>query len=159
MHIRLRAVKETSGVVCPQMWKKTSEETSGVVCGQVSTNYPRGRFISEAVFLRCHFQISPYVLIERVFIHDHRSALYTTGLMTKRTVYDTVNSKKEQEVRKGKAMLQTHANRMNNTYRLFDLQGTTMLTAKEAAWLINVCLHKTGSSGCLGPGASPRALE
>ena len=28
-------------------------------------------------------------------------------------------------------MLQTHANRMNNTYRLFDLQGTTMLTAKN----------------------------
>ena len=109
--------------------------------------------------MRCQVQFSPYVLIEGVFIHDHRSALYTTGLMTKRTVYDTVNSKKEQEVRKGKAMLQTHANRMNNTYRLFDLQGTTMLTAKEAAWLINVCLHKTGSSGCLGPGVSPRALE
>ena len=109
--------------------------------------------------MRCQVQVFPYVLIERVFIHDHRSALYTTGLMTKRTVYDTVNSKKEQEVRKGKAMLQTHANRMNNTYRLFDLQGTTMLTAKEAAWLINVCLLKTGSSGCLGPGASPQALE
>ena len=56
-------------------------------------------------------------------------------------------------------MLQIHTNRMNNTYRLFDLQGTTMLTAIDAAWLINVCLHKTGSSGCLGPGASPRALE
>ena len=56
-------------------------------------------------------------------------------------------------------MLQIHTNRMNTINRLFDLQGTTMLTAKEAAWLINVCLHKTGSSGCLGPGASPRALE
>ena len=56
-------------------------------------------------------------------------------------------------------MLQIHTNRMNNTYRLFDLQGTTMLTAIDAAWLICVCLHKTGSSGCLGPGASQRALE
>ena len=56
-------------------------------------------------------------------------------------------------------MLQIKANRMNNTYRLFDLQGTTMLAAKDAAWLISVCLNKTGSSGCLGPGASPRALE
>ena len=88
MHIGLRAVKATSGVVC----------------GQVSTNYPRGRFISEAVFMRCHFHISPYVLIERVFIHDHRSALYTTGLMTKRTVYDTVNSTKKDK-RSGKERL------------------------------------------------------
>ena len=54
-------------------------------------------------------------------------------------------------------MLQMNTNRMKNTHRLFDLQGTAMPTAKEAEWLIGVCLHKTGSSGCLGPGASPRA--
>ena len=56
-------------------------------------------------------------------------------------------------------MLQMHTDRMKNTHRLFDLQGTTMPTAKEAEWSVCVCLHKTGSSGYLGPGASPRAKE
>ena len=64
-------------------------------------------------------------------------------------------NKQGQKVRKGKAMLQMNTNRMKNTHRLFDLQGTTMPTAKEAEWPVCVCLHKTGSSGCLGPGASP----
>ena len=38
--------KTTSGVVCPQVWKKVTSEkvTSGVVCPQVWKNYPRGRF-------------------------------------------------------------------------------------------------------------------
>ena len=56
-------------------------------------------------------------------------------------------------------MLQIYINRMKNTYRLFDFQGTIMPTAKEAVWLICVCLNKTGSSRCLGPGASLRAME
>ena len=48
-------------------------------------------------------------------------------------------------------MLQMNTNRMKNTHRLFDLQGTAMPTAKEAEWSVCVCLNKTGSSGCLGP--------
>ena len=56
-------------------------------------------------------------------------------------------------------MLKIHTCMTKNTYRLFDLQDTTMPTAKDAEWLISVCLFKTGSSGCLGPGASPRALQ
>ena len=52
-------------------------------------------------------------------------------------------------------MLQMNTNRMKNTHRLFDLQGTTMPTAKKAEWLICVCLNKTGSSGYLGPEVSP----
>ena len=55
-------------------------------------------------------------------------------------------------------MLQIHTDRMKNTNRQFDLQGTIMPTAKKAEWFICVCLNKTGSSGCLGPGASPRAM-
>ena len=51
--------------------------------------------------VRCHFCFFPYVLIEGVFIQDHRAALYTTGLMTKRTVYDTVSSTKKDK-RSGK---------------------------------------------------------
>ena len=66
-------------------------------------------------------------------------------------------NKKRQKVWKGKAMLQMNTNRMNNTDRLFDLQGTAMPTAKDAEWPVCVCFNKTGSSGCLGPGASPRA--
>ena len=56
-------------------------------------------------------------------------------------------------------MLQIHTNRMNNTYRLFDLQGKSMPTAKHADRPINVCLNKTGSSGCLEPVAFARAVE
>ena len=66
--------------------------------------------------------------------------------------------KKGLQVRKGKAMLQIHTDRIENTYRQFDLQGTIMPAAKKAEWLICVCLNKTGSSGCLGPGASPWAM-
>jgi hypothetical protein len=71
---RAGAVKSTSGVVC----RKT---TSGVVCPQVWKNWVKET--PEVIFWRCHLQIFPYVLIERVFIHEHRSALYNTGLMTK----------------------------------------------------------------------------
>ena len=39
---------------------------------------------------------------------------------------------------------------LKNTYRLFDLQRTGMPAAKDAVGLICVCLHKTGSGGCLG---------
>ena len=60
--------------------------------------------------------------------------------------------------RKGKAMMQMCANRMKDSYRLFDLQDTIVPSAKDAEWPVCVCLHKTGSSGCLGPGASPRAM-
>ena len=62
--------------------------------------------------------------------------------------------KKGPRVRKGEAMLQIHTNRFKNTYRLFDLQGTIMPSAKEAEWLICVCLHKYGSSGSPGPGTT-----
>ena len=54
-------------------------------------------------------------------------------------------------------MLQMYTNEMEKSYRLFDLQGTIMPTAKHAEGLICVCLNKTGSSGCLGPGAFVRA--
>ncbi len=54
-------------------------------------------------------------------------------------------------------MLQMYTNRIKNTYRLFDLQGTIMPTAMHAEGLICVRLHKTGSSGCLGPRAFVRA--
>ena len=56
-------------------------------------------------------------------------------------------------------MLQMYTNRMKNTDRLFDLQGTIMPAAKKAEWLSCVCLNKTGSSGCLGPDGSRRAIE
>ena len=65
--------------------------------------------------------------------------------------------KKDNRSGKGKAMLQMYTNRMRNTYRLFDLQGTIMPTAKHAEGLICVCLNMTGSSGYLGPGACARA--
>ena len=78
--------------------------------------------------------------------------------MTSHTGYAIVGSRKKgPQVRKGKAMLQMNTNRMKNTYRLFDLQGTIMPTAKHAEWFICGCLNKTGSSGCLGPGALVRA--
>ena len=54
-------------------------------------------------------------------------------------------------------MLQMNTDRTKNTHRMFDIQGTIMPTAKDAEWLICVRLHKTGSSGCLGPGAFVRA--
>ena len=89
---------------------------------------------------------------------EHRSQLYTTGIMASRTVYAIVGSRRKGlQVRKGKAMLQMNTNRMNNTDRLFDLQGTMMPTAKGAEWLICGCLYKNGSSGCLEPGACARA--
>ena len=49
-------------------------------------------------------------------------------------------------------MLLMNTNRMKDSYRMFDLQGTTMPTADKAEWLISVCLYMTGSSGRLGPG-------
>ena len=53
-------------------------------------------------------------------------------------------------------MLQIHTDRMKNENRQFDLQETIMPTAKKAEWFICVCLNKTGSSGCLGPGVFSR---
>ena len=69
------------------------------------------------------------------------------------------HSKNGQQVRKGKAILLMYTNRMKDTYRMFDLQGTCVPTAQEAEWLICVCLNKTGSSGYLGPGALARAAD
>ena len=87
------------------------------------------------------------------------TSLYTTGRMTAKSTDAILGVvKKGQQVRKGKAMLQIHTDRMKNANRQFDLQGTIMPTAKKAEWFICVCLNKTGSSGCLGPGASPRAM-
>ena len=84
---------------------------------------------------------------------DDITSLYTTGRMTANTTGAILSVvKKGQQVRKGKAMLQIHTDRMKNANRQFDLQGTIMPNAKEAEWLICVCLHKTGSSGCVGPG-------
>ncbi len=89
------------------------------------------------------------------------TTIYTRGLMTNRTiyVYDIDSSKKGQQVRKGKAMLQIHTNKMKNTNCKFDLQGTFMPTAKDAEWFVCACLHKTGSGGCLGPGALAREMD
>ena len=66
--------------------------------------------------------------------------------------------KKGQRVRKGKAMLQIHTDRFKNTYRLFDLQGRIMPTAKKAEWLICVCLNRTGLSEYLESERSPRVM-
>ena len=66
---------------------------------------------------------------------------------------------KDHGVRKGEAMLQRLTNGLMNTDRLFDLQGTIMPTAEKAEWLDCACLHKTGSSGYLGPVALVRAME
>ena len=86
---------------------------------------------------------------------DDNTRSYTIGRMTANTK-DAILSivKKGQQVRKGKAMLQIHTDRMKNENRQFDLQGTIMPTAKKAEWFICVCLNKTGSSGCLGPDGS-----
>ena len=46
-----------------------------------------------------------------------------------------------------KAMLQIHTYNLKNTYRPYDLQGTTMPAANKAEWLSSKCLKKTGSSG------------
>ena len=97
-----------------------------------------------------------------VRIREYRSELYTISIMTSRTVYVIVGLRKkgpQPQVRKGKAMLQMYTDRMKNTYRLFDLQGTIMPPAKHAEGLICVCLNKTGSSGYLGSGAFARAKE
>ena len=56
-------------------------------------------------------------------------------------------------------MLLMYTNRMKDTYRMFDLQVTTMPTAQEAEWLICLCLNKTGASGYLGPGVLARAAD
>ena len=66
---------------------------------------------------------------------------------------------KDHGVRKGEAMLQRLTNGLMNTDRLFDLQGTIMPAAEKAEWLDYACLHKTGSSGYLGPGALVQAME
>ena len=56
-------------------------------------------------------------------------------------------------------MLRIFMNGLKNTYSLFDLQGTSMPTAKHAERPICVCLNKTGSSGCLEPGVFTRDME
>ena len=56
-------------------------------------------------------------------------------------------------VRKGKAMLQIHANIFTTVYRPYDLQGTSMPSVKKAEWLNSTCLYQAGPSGNLGPGA------
>ena len=56
-------------------------------------------------------------------------------------------------------MLLMYTNRMKDTYRMFDLQVTTMPTAQEAEWLICECLNKIESSGYLGPGALARTAD
>ena len=70
-----------------------------------------------------------------------------------------VRIKEPPQVRKGKAMLQIHIASSNNTYRLYDLQGTIMPAADKAEWLINVCLFKAGPSGHLNPGAFSFIME
>lgn len=55
--------------------------------------------------------------------------------------------------REGKAMMKTQTNSLKIKNCLFDLKGTIMPAAKKAEWIICGCLHKTGSSGCLGPDA------
>ena len=52
-------------------------------------------------------------------------------------------------------MLKMKINGLENTNRLFDLQRTIMLSAKDAEWRIIACLLKTGSSGCLAREATP----
>ena len=66
---------------------------------------------------------------------------------------------KDHGVRKGEAMLQRLTNGLMNTDRPFDLQGTIMPAAEKAEWLDCACLHKTGSSGYLEPGALVQAME
>ena len=56
-------------------------------------------------------------------------------------------------------MMQMCANRMKDSYRMFDLQDTIAPSAKDAERPVCVCLYKYGSSGYLGPGASSRAME
>ena len=48
-------------------------------------------------------------------------------------------------------MLQIRTNSLVNSGYKFDLLGTIMPTAKDAEWLLCVCLNTTGSSGNLGP--------
>ena len=74
---------------------------------------------------------------------------YTTGRMTAGTtsaILSVVKKRTTGPERKGKIMLQMNTDRMNSTYRLFDLQGTIMPTAKNAEWPVCVCLNKTGPS-------------
>ena len=88
------------------------------------------------------------------------SRFYTRSLMTNLFLHVILGGRiTGPQVRKGKAMLQIHTDRMKNANRQFDLQGTIMPTAKKAEWFICVCLNKTGSSGYLGPGALARAAD
>ena len=90
---------------------------------------------------------------------ENNSEIYTTGLMT--NLFTCVNvslNKTGPRVRKGEAMLQIHTTSSKNVYHLYDFQGTFMPAVKDAEWLICVCLHKTGSSGYLGPDTSMRIV-
>lgn len=94
-----------------------------------------------------------------IHICENNSEIYTTGIMTNLFTCVNVNlNKTGLRVRKGEAMLHTHTTSSKNVYRLYDFQGTIMPAAKDAEWLISVCLYKTGSSGYLGPDTSMRIV-
>ena len=50
-------------------------------------------------------------------------------------------------------MLQIHTDRIKNTNRQFDLQGTIMPAAKKAEWFICVCLNMTRIKWMSGTGS------
>lgn len=68
-----------------------------------------------------------------------------------------LNSKKGLMVRKGEAMLQIFTNSFMHSDYKYDLQGTTMPSAKEAEWLIRACLNMNGPSGFPEDGDAVRA--
>ena len=55
-------------------------------------------------------------------------------------------------------MLKMHKE-LTISYRLYDLQETSMPSAETADRIRVICLTKAGSSGCLGPGAALRKPE
>lgn len=54
-------------------------------------------------------------------------------------------------------MLQIFTNSLRHSDYKFDLQGTTMPSAKEAEWLIRACLNMNGPSGFPEDGDAVRA--
>ena len=59
----------------------------------------------------------------------------------------------------GKAMTKNRMNSIINTYRLYELLGTTMPSVDYAVRLHIACLTRPGSSGNLEPDARLRILE
>ena len=94
-------------------------------------------------------------------MHDGTfTAIYTASLMTNPFSHVIVSKEKTgPQVRKGEAMLQIHTQKFETLYRPYDLMSTIMPSADKAEWFNKACLHKAGSSGYLGPGASMRILE